>query len=304
MGVLIEAAAAVHGGHGPLAASSLKLTDVAASECLRRAGRDAGEIDLLISTGIYHDRNLAEPALAALIQEDVGANLGHPPVGGHGTFSFDLLNGTCGALNAAHLVDGFMRSRAVDLAMIVAGDVDPGASRGFTFTRSGAAMLLRWDAGGAGFQGFHFRTFPEYQDLFHSAIVWEAERGTRLPFRHAGENVLEVVERAGYLERSVDCAVTTAQEFLAGHGMTSSAIDVLVAAHTSPAFPELLADRLGVARSALVHVATDLEHTHTALPIAALAEADRGGRLTASNQVLVVTAGAGITVGLALYRGA
>ncbi|HEV1997669.1 MAG TPA: 3-oxoacyl-ACP synthase, partial [Candidatus Dormibacteraeota bacterium] len=184
MGVLIEAAVALHGGHGPGAASSLALTDRAAAECLRAAGRDASEIDLLISTGIYHDRNLAEPALAALVQEDMGANLGHPPVGGHGTFSFDLMNGTCGPLSAAHLADGFMRSRAVDLAMVVAGDAEPRPSRGFTFTRSGAAMLLRWNPGDAGFYGFHFRTFPEYQDLFVSTLAWESSRGPHLPLQH------------------------------------------------------------------------------------------------------------------------
>ena len=54
--------------------SALHLAVASARTCLQRAGRDPDDVDLLINAGIYRDRNLAEPALAALIQEDVGAN--------------------------------------------------------------------------------------------------------------------------------------------------------------------------------------------------------------------------------------
>ena len=62
---------------------------------------------MLINAGIYREDNMGEPALAALIQEDIGANRGQPPIGGHGTFSFDLINGTCGVINAIQLRVGF-----------------------------------------------------------------------------------------------------------------------------------------------------------------------------------------------------
>ena len=44
------------------------------SDCLDRAGRTAHDVDLLVNAGIYRDRNLGEPALAAMIQQDIGAN--------------------------------------------------------------------------------------------------------------------------------------------------------------------------------------------------------------------------------------
>jgi hypothetical protein len=47
---------------------------------------------------IYRDRNLGEPALAALIQDDISANPEDPHKNAHGTFSFDVANGTCGVL--------------------------------------------------------------------------------------------------------------------------------------------------------------------------------------------------------------
>ena len=54
--------------------SALHLAVAAAKSCLHEPGETADDVDLLINAGIYRDRNLAEPALAALIQEDVGAN--------------------------------------------------------------------------------------------------------------------------------------------------------------------------------------------------------------------------------------
>ena len=39
---------------------------------------------MLINVGMYREDNMGEPALAALIQEDIGANRGQPPTGGEG----------------------------------------------------------------------------------------------------------------------------------------------------------------------------------------------------------------------------
>ena len=73
-----------------MAPGALELADVAARLCLERANRTADELDLLINAGVYHDKILSEPAFASLIQEDIGANLGHPAGAGRGTFSFDV----------------------------------------------------------------------------------------------------------------------------------------------------------------------------------------------------------------------
>ena len=81
--------------------SALHLAVTAAKDCLQRAGCDPGELDLVINAGIYRDRNLGEPAFAALIQDDIGANPEDPHAGAHGTFSFDVANGACGVLDRA-----------------------------------------------------------------------------------------------------------------------------------------------------------------------------------------------------------
>ena len=124
MGARIEAVSALT-SRGLRKPSARRLADAAARTCLAHAGREPGEIDMLINTGIYREDNMGEPALAAIVQEDIGANLGQPPIGGHGTFSFDLLNGTCGVISAIQLQAGMLRSGLIRLGAIVTSDVHP-----------------------------------------------------------------------------------------------------------------------------------------------------------------------------------
>ena len=186
MGACIEGVCAL-AGHGPRKARARRLADDAAQACLGRAGREPGDVDMLVNAGIYREDSMGEPALAALIQEDISANLGHPPVGGHGTFSFDLANGVCGVISAAHLVTGFLRSGAIKQGLIVTSDVHPrpGGSRSTPFQPTGGAMLLGWNDSIAGFTDFHFETFPEYAELFESGLTWRAGSRHRRPLRAA-----------------------------------------------------------------------------------------------------------------------
>src|SRR6266511_4307348 len=110
MGTTIEAVA-VASGRWPTRRSARKLADDAIRASVARAGVSAGDIDLLLNAGLYRDRILAEPALAALIQADVGANPEDFHLGRHGTFSFDVANGACGLLTALHIADGLLRAR-------------------------------------------------------------------------------------------------------------------------------------------------------------------------------------------------
>src|SRR5690348_881949 len=125
MGAVIRAAAAATPSTWPGSHGARRLADAAATSCLTDAAVAPDDLDLLVNVGVFRERGLGEPALAALIQEDIGANLGHPPVGGHGTFSFDLDNGACGALTGMHLVRGFLESRAVRWGLVVASDSGP-----------------------------------------------------------------------------------------------------------------------------------------------------------------------------------
>jgi 3-oxoacyl-[acyl-carrier-protein] synthase-3 len=259
---------------------------------------------MLINAGIYREDNMGEPALAALIQEDIGANLGQPPIGGRGTFSFDLLNGTCGVISAIRLESGLLRSGVIRVGAIVTSDVvprlkDPGST---PFRPVGGAMLLGWDDTEDGFTDFGTETFPEYQDLFVSGLEWQQRQGLRVLARQAGQNQMVIDSKPGYHARLVDCAEEAAHRFLRRLGMGIGDIDLLVPAPSSPGFLDALRLRLGVPGDRVAYVAEDLAGAYTAGPIAALQAAVRSGRLGGARNTLMLAAGAGITIALAVYR--
>ena len=303
MGTRIEAVSALT-SHGLRKPTARRLADAAARTCLAHAGKEPGDVDMLINAGVYREDNMGEPALAALIQEDIGANLGQPPIGGRGTFSFDLVNGTCGVISAIQIEAGLLRSGVIRLGAIVTSDVDPDLKRprAVPLRPTGGAMLLGWDDSIAGFTDFCTETFPEYEDLFVSGLVWQGRRGLRVPRPAAGQSQMVIDEKPGYQARLVDCAEEATRRFLRRLGMGIGEIDLLVPAPSSPDFLDPLRARLGIPGDRVAYMPEDLEGAYTTGPIAALQAAIRSGRLGEARNTLMLAAGAGITVALALYR--
>lgn len=292
MGTTLEAVRVVAGRPKD---GARRLADDAIAACLDAAGVRATEVDLLVNCGIYREGNLGEPALAALIQEDVGANLGHPPVGGHGTFSFDLAAGACGPLTAMQIVDGFVRSGAVQRALVVASDADPGRGRslGFPYRPVGAAALLSRSPEAGGFTAFSAQLFPEHADDLRAEVRWEPRR-RRFPWSAPGRNVL-VVDRSPALvahgtESAVKAVGRTLGELGLGLGDLSSVITPEAAGLGASVVAEL--GRPGVVAG---------EGAHTAGVLAALARAKDEGRLD-HGRALVVTVSAGLHVSCAVHE--
>lgn len=295
MGTIIEATATAEGG----SLGALGLADAAARLCLERAKRTAEEVDLLINAGVYNDKGISEPAVASLIQEDIGANLEQRPGAGQGTFSFDVRNGGCGMLSGIQLVDGMLASKTVTLGLVVASDIDPdpGVSEGFGFPAVGGAVLVSADDSRAGFTAFRCATFPEFGGLFQSDVAWRDDIG--LGGSDQGRNVLTVEIAQSYADRAVECAESTVRELAADGVLDLGEVDVLVATASVPGFAAALAKRLGVSAARVALPSQALAGAHTA----ALAVALQSVRLEVGRTALFVSVGAGITVVVALYRG-
>jgi len=272
--------------------SALHLAVTAAKDCLQRAGCDPGELDLVVNAGIYRDRNLGEPALAALIQDDIGANPEDPHAGAHGTFSFDVANGACGVLTALQIVDGFLRTHSIHRALVVASDADPGhgMSEHFAFSAAGAALLCGWtddDYGLSRVSWVNMNDAADEAETF-SATVGFADR----------RNVLRFNQSAAMDEKFAAAAAEAVCACLEAQSVRLSDIDMIVAAPPRSGFRAALSNRLAVPVEQIT-VADD-ERMHTA----ALAAAFDGQveRLPAGTRVLLVAAGAGVAAGAALYR--
>nr|CRL76635.1 3-oxoacyl-(acyl-carrier-protein) synthase III [Mycolicibacterium komanii] len=285
---MIDQIAVVHGGWWNRF-SALRLTDKAAKKCLRKARRNADDVDLLINAGIYRDRNLGEPALASMIQDDIGANDEQPHPGGRGTFSFDIANGSCGILTALHIVDGFLRSRVIDCALVVAGDADPGhgASEAFPYSPAGAALLCGWSEDGRGLGPVWWERSQEDDDTVSATIGMVDQRNLlRIRESHSAERCFAIT------------AARAARRCLTESDTEIDEIASIVAAPAGPAFRAELAAELDIPIERIT--VGDDRHMHTAALAVALCEA--ADTTPSDSLVMIVAAGAGVTAGAALYR--
>ncbi|HEX9337291.1 MAG TPA: 3-oxoacyl-[acyl-carrier-protein] synthase III C-terminal domain-containing protein [Pseudonocardiaceae bacterium] len=271
--------------------SALHLAVAAARTSLTAAGCPPSDLDLLVNAGLYHDRNLGEPALAALIQQDIGANPEDPHPDAHGTFSFDVANGACGVLTALQVIDGFLRSGAIRRALVVASDADPGHGRSlnFPFASAGGALLCRWSDDESGLGPVRWANVPDGGDAFRATLGL-----------HDGRNMVTFADSSTMDKQFAEAAVTAARECLDDAAVGLAGVDLIVAAPPRPDFTAALAAGLGVEADRIA-VARD-HRIHTAALVAAVRDAMAAGRLGPGSTALLVTAGAGVTAGAALYR--
>ena len=275
--------------------SAHTLADAVARRAIRQAGLVPADIDLLINAGLYHDRHLGEPALAALIQEDIGANPEDPHAGGHGTFSFDVANGSCGMLAGLQIADGFLRAGTIRHALIVASDSRPGRrlAPGFPFGATGAAIVCGWRPEGHGLQDLRF-TEPATPEA-----TGDPTGGLRATMSFVdGRHRLEIVETPEFAAAAAAAAGDLAAKLLADHGLRPVDVELVGANPLSDAFLDALATRLGVDRSQMP-APPGRQAAHTAGLGLALAAAAPDGRLPETT-TLLVSAGAGPVAGAAL----
>ncbi len=301
MGALIEAVAtASPRTRGD--AGSLELAADAARQALKQARRDPCEIDLLVNTSVCSEDFVREPASAAFIQRLIGTNPEGLATRERSTLSFDLNNGACGLLNAVHVADAFLASRAARCALLVTSDTNPmrGGSDDYPFESAGGALLLRAGRPGEGFSAFRFATFGDDADTFSTRAVYrrgQAADGEQKEASH-GSYALVVQEKPDLLEKSVERSREVVVRLLEEQG---DEIDLVIPASSSPHFPALLRERLELAADQVVEPAPDSGRLHTVATAAALADAIASGRFSKARRVLFVSAGSGLTVAAALY---
>ena len=268
--------------------SALHLAEDAGRRALAACGQRPADVDLLINAGLYHDRNLGEPALAPLIQEDLHTTATADPVPGSvGTFSFDMADGTCGVLDALEVADGFLRAGTARTALVVASDADPGhgLAPAFPFQPAGGALVCHRGDDGAGLGPVAWADRFDGGDSFRSTVR-----------PRAGHNVLEVVELPAAGDLMAEAAAAAAADVLAASALEPAAVDLWVVAPGEERISRRLVASLGIHPSRIVAAPAGV---HTAGLVFALDSArDRlAGALT-----VLVAAGAGVTAGAAVYR--
>jgi 3-oxoacyl-[acyl-carrier-protein] synthase-3 len=297
MGTAIRATAV---STDPRIHSSIEHASLAARRCIERAGVGAEQIDILINAGVYRDSNMAEPAMSALIQKEVGMSLDyikHPaPKAG---FSFDLMNGACGVLNAVQVAGAFLDSGHADYVLVVSSDAHPSdraeGTADFPYATVGAAMLLdRAPDPSSGFGRVHTEAASEPSP---GAEGYNDVAATGLDGRH----LVTVRHDPDYPSRLAEFAAGTARTYA-----ESERIDLdrtlLVTSQPSRGFVAALTRLLGVSERAAVAVKGVDGDPHTSALTLAYHQATAQGQSAGYDAMLFVAAGAGLTSACAVYR--
>ncbi|MEU8516520.1 hypothetical protein AB0C76_33785 [Kitasatospora sp. NPDC048722] len=314
--VITSAALAPADGSG----SSIGHAAAAGRACLERAGLAPADVDVLVNVGVYRDSNIVEPSVAALIQKRLGINLDylHSP-DRRAAFSFDLMNGACGVLNAVQAADALLATGGARRVMVVCADTHPSTDTSragtpaFPYASTGAALLLERTGDGRGFGRVHHRSLPGGHGV---------NGYLPLPDVGADGRTSVVVDRDDdALDRMLDLAADSVRTVLrtedgtedgTGDG-TGDATDagrarlaldrtLLVTSQPSPGFAARLAKRLGLAADAAVTVEGVHGDPHTSALVHGYLQALDTGRLAGHDRVLFLAVGAGLTSAASLYR--
>ena len=262
----------------------------AANACLAESNVGTDEIDLLINVGNYRDDNMCEPSIAVLIQHSLGINLNPltKPVKSH-TFSFDLMNGASGMLNALQVANAILSTKGGRYALLVSGDSHPSKQphADFPIQHAGAALLVeRSDT--KGFSTFSFQTTPTFKGT--SGYLDLDIHG--LKSRHS-------IITEGHIEASlaVDFATKVVSAYINAHNVDTSTTELLIA-YPDDLIQQDLASKLNMTLSSAS--TSNGENLHTANLGFALHEVHQN---TIGKDILCVVIGTGITIGCGLYRG-
>lgn len=270
--------------------SALRLAAESCRAALGRSGLEPRDVGLLINAGLYRDGNIGEPALAPMIQEDIGANPQDPRPGATGTFSFDVANGACGLLNALEVADGFLSSGTVRTVLVVASDASPSRrlAPDFPYLPAGAAAVCRWSSDEVGLGPF------KWHNAFDEGASFRATVGLE-----GGRNVLHILEEPDFAERAAEAAVAAALDLLADSHLARDDIDLVVATPAHPSFAKTVGSELCKPDDAVVSAPVGW---HTTGLFAAMERAQRAGLIRSGTNTLLLCAAAGLNAGAALYR--
>ncbi|WP_405997232.1 hypothetical protein [Streptomyces sp. NBC_00829] len=288
--------------------SSIGYAASAGSACLQQAGLTPADVDVLINVGVYRDSNISEPSVAALIQKRIGINLDYlHDADRRAAFSFDLMNGACGVLNAVQAGGALLAAGSARRVLVVSADTHPSmdpAKAGtaeFPYAATGAALLLERTDDARGFGRVHHRSLPGGHGVSGYVPLTEAGAEAR--------NTITVEREPGVLQRMLDLAVDSVQGCLAAEYGTDAAgsqtaLDrtLLVTSQPSPDFASRLAKRLGLASDAAVTVEGLTGDPHTSALAYGFRQAQDAGRLAGHDRILFLAVGAGLGSAASLYR--
>jgi 3-oxoacyl-[acyl-carrier-protein] synthase III len=278
--------------------SLIELSSRAAESCIAQAGLNRDEINLIISTGVFRDGNIIEPAMAPLIQKRLGINLQYNEKSR--TFAFDILNGPCGLLSAIQTADAMLANGNKKNALIVSSDVHPSKSvvSTFPYRPIGTAMLLEWTHNPEkGFKAIEFRTSPSGYVGVKGIVDFRTDKV------NAGKT-LDILIEPDYPEK-LRAYASKAIEGLLDQYKSRFNLDLrsikLITTHPWKGFGPEISQAIGLNGNSGDCLYEKYGHLHSASLSVSYHDACINGRLQEGDRVAFVAASAGLSVGVGLY---
>jgi len=281
--------------------NSIRLSARAARQCLIDSGVKPGDLGLIINTGIYRHRNIGEPAIAALIQEMISTKRANKvnSCNCNNTFSFDLNNGGCGMMTGIEIIHGSLNNHEISYGMVVTGDSEPfpGMSKEFNINSAAAAIILSESNDSNGFSLFRTYHYPKYSEEFRSCTFYNKTGNNG-----KGKNILNVIQKASYLDFCVDCAVKSLFTFLDECGKALDEIDLIIPSQSPTGLTKKMKIHIGMDDNFIELSNKGNKVFHTAGMAFALKKVWDDNRFKNSKNIIFLTVGSGINVSVALYK--
>jgi len=279
---------------GSAEGSSVQNAVQAAKVCLDNAGLEPTALGLLIHAGVYRDEFISEPAIAAFIAGDIGANDDIQSADGTKTLAFDVLNGGVGFLNACHVATQMIGAGKVEHAMVVASEIENNSpDSGYPMlgvSETASAAILSTADGTSGFGRFVFHHDPEHAD----ALVTYT--------RHDGMRTWLQIDRDPKLTAHyLDCIPAAVEELLELEGLDRSDISLVFPPFLPAGDRVELAKRINIDPARFVDLPAESDPFTSSLPFG-LDHAWRQGLAKPGDVGLIVTVGSGLQVGCTTYR--
>ena len=264
---------------------------IAGKNCLKKSKHLSKDIQILINTGVHRDLHYAEPAFAAFIQKKLGINTEFQ---GRKTLSFDLQNSGCGMLSAAFVLDTMLKNGSIHTGMVVSSEAnsDHHPDKNYTIPESGAAFIVDISPdSNIGFGNFVFKTFGQFRDLYGSVVSLTKKNG------HLILRKKETLEDA-YLE----CVSPVISDLLKKENLEFDDIDYVIPSQISEQFLSRLTEELSVSKDHFVNTTHLFSDTLTTSVFLGLQYLKDSKKVDKGNKVLLLTFGAGITIGATVYH--
>jgi 3-oxoacyl-[acyl-carrier-protein] synthase III len=278
--------------------SSIAHATIAGKNCLEASGVAALDVGLLINCGIFRDKNMVEPGMAALIQKGLGINLDYInlPVR-KSAFSFDLMYGAIGVLHAMYVANSFLQSDQLEHVIIVSSEAHPSnlAGANFPYATMGSAMLLsKGDDPAKGFQSFGFSS-SEKLNIGASGSVQPLECGI------TGREAMTFSMAADYPAQALDFARQFAHGFMEKNHI-DKANTSLISSQIDADFALQLACALDLAPEAMPSLFANYGDTYTSSFALGLYQLRTQNALPEGRQVLFAGVSSGLTAGCVAYN--